>query len=60
MKKEKMFFVIFIDLERQSRLPTYPKWDQNHVVHGKNSDWLVGLILKFEKKVLRGEEAEMA
>jgi len=34
-----MFFVVFIDLERQSLLPTYPKWDQNHVVHLKNFVW---------------------
>jgi len=33
--------LFFIDLERHSLLPTYPKWDQNHVVHGKIPiDWL--------------------
>ena len=55
-----MFFCcFFIDLERQSILPTYPKWDQNHVVRGKNFDWWVGLILKVWKKMfLRGQEAE--
>jgi len=28
----------FVDLKRQSILPTYPKRDQNHVVLGNNSD----------------------
>jgi len=47
MKKENIF-IIFVDLEGQSLLPTYPKRDQNHVVRGKKpSDWL-WLILKFE------------
>ena len=33
---KKMFLYFFIDLERQSLLPTYPKkWDQNHVIHVK-------------------------
>jgi len=31
-REKSIFFVVFIDLERQSLLPTYPKWDQNHVV----------------------------
>ena len=34
-EKKRKYFVDFIDLERQSLLPTYPK-DQNHVVRGKN------------------------
>ena len=53
-EKKRKYFVDFIDLERQSLLPTYPK-DQNHVVRGKKFfvSWIDFISLK---KVLRRDE----
>jgi len=50
MDKERKYFCHFVDLERQSLLPTYPKRDQNHVVRGKKPSDLFWSILKFGKK----------
>ena len=49
MRRKENIFVDFIDLERQSLLPTYPK-DQNHVVRGKKFfvSWVD--FISFEKK----------
>jgi len=38
MKERKKMFLYFVDLKRQSLLPTYPKRDQNHVVRNKIFD----------------------
>jgi len=45
-----MFFVVFIDLERQSLLPTYPKVGSKSCRSPQKLIWWVGLILKFWEK----------
>jgi len=48
-----MFFVVFIDLERQSHLPTYPKVGSKSCSSPQKFIWWVRLILKVWKNILR-------
>jgi len=48
-----MFFVVFIDLERQSLLPTYPKAGSKSCNSPQKLICWVGLILKFRKIFFR-------
>ena len=56
MRRKENVFVDFIDLERQSLLPTYPN-DQNHVVRRKKYfvSWIDFISLK---KVLRRDKKQ--